>query len=157
MTDPQHKGGWTPGPWISERSVDEYGLSVIASDDAEFISNPSRGQVCHISVVAGASGDKPDLAQANARLIAAAPELYESLEKALDALQRLHTDVEALIADSEGVYGLHHNGDPAPWSELIEGGAHEDWIGTPLWSARNAWRDGQTILAKASPDKSGGA
>lgn len=62
----------TPGPWVSERSVDEWGVSVIASNETGHISNPTRGQVCHVSVVAGASGDDPDLAQANAAFIAAA-------------------------------------------------------------------------------------
>jgi hypothetical protein len=76
-------------------------------------------------------------------------DLRKALENALSALQRLHTDVESLIADSEGVYGLHDNGDPAPWDDLMEGGQFEDWIGTPLWAARNAWRDGQAALAKS--------
>lgn len=62
----------TRGPWVSERSVDEWGVSVIASNETGHISNPTRGQVCHVSVVAGASGDDPDLAQANAAFIAAA-------------------------------------------------------------------------------------
>lgn len=31
------------------------------------------------------------------------------------------------MSDSGGVYGLHLNGDPAPWSELTSGGHFEDW------------------------------
>jgi hypothetical protein len=34
-----------------------------------------------------------------------------------------------LVAESGGVYGLHQNGDPAPWSELCRGGRFEDWCG----------------------------
>lgn len=76
----------TPGPWVAESSVDEWGVSVIASNETGRISNPTRGQVCHVSVVAGASGDDADLAQANARLIAAAPEMKEALEGARGAI-----------------------------------------------------------------------
>ena len=82
---PEQPVGHTAGPWVSETYVDEYGLSVIASDDAAYISNPSRGQVCHISVVAGASGNDPGRAKANARLIAAAPCLLEAA-KAVEAI-----------------------------------------------------------------------
>ena len=42
-------------------------------------------------------------------------------EKALDA-------VGALINESTGVYGLHLNGDPAPWEELRVGGRFEEWL-----------------------------
>lgn len=76
----------------------------------------------------------------------------EALEAALDscsaALQRLHTDIEALMADSEGVTGLHHNGDVATWEELGEGGRFSDWIGEPLWAARNAWADARAALGE---------
>lgn len=33
-----------------------------------------------------------------------------------------------LISESEGVYGLHLNGDPAPWNELQAGGRYEEWL-----------------------------
>jgi hypothetical protein len=36
--------------------------------------------------------------------------------------------VERLIADSEGVAGLHKNGDLAPWSELRTGGEFCEWL-----------------------------
>lgn len=36
--------------------------------------------------------------------------------------------VDELICQSQGVYGLHLNGDPAPWSELQTGGFLEDWL-----------------------------
>lgn len=32
-----------------------------------------------------------------------------------------------LTTQSEGVYGLHQNGDPAPWPELLAGGRFEEW------------------------------
>ena len=36
--------------------------------------------------------------------------------------------VESLMTASEGVYGLHLNGDPSPWSELRTSGAMEPWL-----------------------------
>jgi chromosome segregation ATPase len=36
--------------------------------------------------------------------------------------------VEGLINDSQGVYGLHLNGDCAPWDSLRTGGQFEDWL-----------------------------
>ena len=36
--------------------------------------------------------------------------------------------VDALIAESSGVDGLHQNGDVAPWSELQTGGRFEEWL-----------------------------
>lgn len=36
--------------------------------------------------------------------------------------------VEGLINDSQGVYGLHLNGDCAPWETLRTGGQFEEWL-----------------------------
>ena len=36
--------------------------------------------------------------------------------------------VRALIDESEGVYGLHLNGDLVSWGELQEGGWLEEWL-----------------------------
>lgn len=46
----------------------------------------------------------------------------------LDSLQSLVGSVYGLIHESNGVYGLHLNGDSAPWSELTEGGHFEEWL-----------------------------
>jgi hypothetical protein len=43
----------------------------------------------------------------------------------LEAAKGLLDDVDGLIGESGGVYGLHLNGDPSPWGELIEGGRFE--------------------------------
>ncbi|MDE2107280.1 MAG: hypothetical protein KGL39_59330 [Patescibacteria group bacterium] len=42
-----------------------------------------------------------------------------------EALQGLHDDIDGLMGESSGVYGLHLNGDPSPWGELIPGGRFE--------------------------------
>lgn len=39
-------------------------------------------------------------------------------------------DLNELIESSEGVTGLHRNGDVAPWDSLTEGGAFESWLGS---------------------------
>lgn len=56
-----------------------------------------------------------------ADLIAQRDELFKALEK-------LSGDVEALMKESSGVYGLHQNGDHAPWGDLVAGGRHETWL-----------------------------
>ncbi|AKR48465.1 MULTISPECIES: hypothetical protein [Acetobacter] len=73
--------------------------------------------------------------EANARLIATAPELYE-------ALDRLLHDIQDLKENSEGVSGLHQNGDVADWDSLSEQGRFSSWIGNSESLAR-------TALAKA--------
>ena len=39
-------------------------------------------------------------------------------------------DLDALMQDSGGVYGLHLNGDPAPWETLTAEGTFSDWLGS---------------------------
>ena len=48
----------------------------------------------------------------------------ESLKKLVEGLLA----VEELINESGGVFGLHLNGDPSPWEQLISGGRFEDWL-----------------------------
>lgn len=43
----------------------------------------------------------------------------------LAALKGLASDIQGLISESDGVAGLHLNGDIAPWGELEEGGRFE--------------------------------
>lgn len=66
----------------------------------------------------------------------------EAQAKLREALERAVSDIADLIAESEGVYGLHQNGDPSPWSELLAGGRFEDWLGS-LDAAFAALRDTQ--------------
>lgn len=37
-------------------------------------------------------------------------------------------DIDDIVANSEGVSGLHLNGDMAPWSEIMDGGAYGAWL-----------------------------
>ena len=55
-----------------------------------------------------------------AKLDAQAEELA-TLRKGLEA-------VSALMKDSEGIAGLHVNGDIATWDELRTGGRFEEWL-----------------------------
>lgn len=46
-------------------------------------------------------------------------------------IARLSAGIQAvldLINESEGVAGLHRNGDVAPWDELRTGGRFEEWL-----------------------------
>lgn len=56
----------------------------------------------------------------------------------LEALKRLLHDVDDLTSSSQGVAGLHLNGDLAPWSDLAEGGHMEAWLGEATYEARAA-------------------
>ena len=53
------------------------------------------------------------------------------------ALTELCEAIDDLISHSEGVAGLHLNGDLAPWESLIEGGQFEPWL-LALSDARDA-------------------
>ena len=61
-----------------------------------------------------------------------APEADRSVFKAapdlLEALERLLHDVSDLAANSEGVAGLHMNGNVADWGSLLPGGEFGAWL-----------------------------
>ncbi len=63
-----------------------------------------------------------------ANLIALAPELVEALKNLVSA-------IDSLAAESEGVTGLHLNGDVAKWEDILPGGQYEAWL-LPIDSAR---------------------
>lgn len=57
--------------------------------------------------------------------------LERELEDIKEEVRRLRLAVDAvvvLIKESRGVTGLHHNGDVAPWAELLPGGRFESWL-----------------------------
>jgi hypothetical protein len=52
-------------------------------------------------------------------------ELRESLENLRHIAARHVDELDDLRGRSEGVYGLHHNGDEAPWIDVFPGGYYE--------------------------------
>jgi hypothetical protein len=93
----------TPGPWEVEHPFDEPGV---------YVGAPSTALVCKLYPVDGRwVGDKREDIDANARLIAAAPEMLAALEYALEAVDYYHEHegasemrkaVRAAIAKAEG-------------------------------------------------------
>lgn len=91
----------TPSPWlmnVTKKYIDNKGLAI----------TDSKGRlVCEVM---------HDLTQldiveyeANAKLIVAAPDLFEALN-----------DLLSITKDSEGVCGYHKNGNVAEWNEFSE-------------------------------------
>ena len=68
----------TPGPWLLEQQLgtgdSDCGWSVLEREQ-----NPYRGEICHITDAEHIAGITKAERDANARLIAAAPELLEAL------------------------------------------------------------------------------
>ena len=54
--------------------------------------------------------------------------IIDQNESEIKALKAGLLAMEGLINESNGVIGLHLNGDVAIWSELREGGHLEDWL-----------------------------
>lgn len=80
------KPGFTPGLWPLTRTGD--GKRYVVGDG--LVGGPGGYEVAEVY-----SDDcDPDEARANANLIAAAPELYEAVERALRHAQHLGIDVE---------------------------------------------------------------
>lgn len=95
----------TPGPWsVSNGQVmSEYAIKAECR---------GSGFGSSVAIVTQRDGQNPlphDEAMANARLIAAAPELLDALRGML-----------AIVENSRGVAGYHLNGDTAEWDEFDE-------------------------------------
>lgn len=58
------------------------------------------------------------------------------IEAAVSAIEDYYTrvmaqgilEIEELMNESKGIYGLHLNGDVSPWEELRSGGKYEEWL-----------------------------
>jgi hypothetical protein len=67
-------------------------------------------------------------AEIKSRVAAKVAEFRAEVEGEMARLRAGIEAVEGLINDSQGVYGLHLNGDCAPWETLRTGGQFEDWL-----------------------------
>jgi len=76
------------------------------------------------------------------------------LKQRVAELEHAIDDVRDLIDESDGVYGLHENGDLAPWDELRGGGKFECWLGS-LDAAPPQRPSGQASCATSTPKVSG--
>jgi hypothetical protein len=101
---------FTPGPWVAEdHSVTdlEDGLAVIAVFPEHPRDTPTRGMVAWLGDH-GANFQAPETRAANARLIAAAPDLLAALKALLDKAdlndwnQEAYEAAEAAIAKADG-------------------------------------------------------
>jgi hypothetical protein len=74
-TDAEPSASFTPGPWVKDRH------GQLSGPDGTIVCTKGLG----LSISLG--GDPYPVAEANARLIAAAPDMYEALEEAEEALR----------------------------------------------------------------------
>ena len=91
---------WSPMCWISDAEA------IIAQKDAEILDQ------CRINGMG---------AEREAALLGQIERQSAALKLARGALG----EVQDLISESHGVYGLHMNGDDSPWNELEQGGRFE--------------------------------
>ncbi len=66
-----------------------------------------------------------EVTEANIKMIR---ETIQSLLDEVKRRDRVIDDINCLIGNSHGVYGLHLNGDLSPWDELLEGDQYESWL-----------------------------
>ncbi len=113
----------TEGPWVIDATpietesphlmtVDGYGIADFWGDESGL----------------GLEQNKHNAAFIAAFYPAVTLELIAQLRKAREsvpALLNLVADIQGLMSESEGVAGLHRNGDVAPWDELEPGGRYE--------------------------------
>ena len=110
------EGSWEPDtnvtnlPEWAETAVEELDAILAALAPAE---------------AGGVEARRPVEDLGDGRWVDVEPAPVDALVKAAgDALQQL----DDLIANSEGVAGLHKNGDVADWESLMDGGAFGEWL-----------------------------
>jgi len=59
------------------------------------------------------------------RTVMTQDEIILAQQARIEQLLSVVEDLSGLIDESSGVYGLHLNGDPSPWEELLPGGRFE--------------------------------
>ena len=75
-------------------------------------------------------------------------ELRRRLQQTLDCQEQLCRALEQLESESEGVAGLHRNGDVASWESLRRGGAYEPWLLVLDEALDNLERNGRSTARK---------
>ena len=102
MTQTSSNVGWTPGPWrieTTERTQGDWKWREIVAASPDDSDHVVLGEV----FVDGSGYPFDNHAEANARLIAAAPELYEALELYLNhGAMMAREKAEAALAKARG-------------------------------------------------------
>jgi hypothetical protein len=101
--DSHMENGFTPGPWGQHECYDASGARLVSYD----VHGPHAHSLNGVAVLASVFGN-----EANARLIAAAPELFEALGNTL-ALARLKfgnldPDANTIFAKADAVLAKAH-------------------------------------------------
>lgn len=111
-----------PGPGLSGRAFTTVATTVLAARKPCDPADP-----CPVAQDIASENRTLDglLAEAKER----AKDAEARAEKMRTALLGVVKDFDDLISESEGVAGLHLNGDLAPWRELIDGGRFDTWTG----------------------------
>ena len=133
----------TKEPWrVAEESFDNDGIqeSVIRALGGRAViavtlefgeNNPNmreanaRRIVACVNAVAGVTDEQFDGGWTAQGLSKYAVSLEQQRDELLGALEGLAGDIQGLIEESDGVNGLHLNGDVATWGELEAGGRFE--------------------------------
>ncbi len=84
---------------------------------------------------------RADSQDARFRRMKVAENEADSLRGALKFLMKCLDD---LVSDSDGVAGLHRNGEIALWSDLLDDGYMSEWLADSVSAARQALSDPNT-------------
>lgn len=107
---PVAPAGWKLVPVEPTKPMIFYGMDAIARDGLE----PAEHEMRTVYRAMLAAAPTPPIGSGEAPFRA--------------ALQSLVSSLDDLIADSVGIFGLHQNGDLAPWDDLLRGGEFEAWL-----------------------------
>lgn len=124
-------GEATPGPWRAhEAPYNGYNDPWVGTLEEVYICQTVY-DMQSTTQVHNVDADTNFIAASNPQTIRQLIDLVEKQQAGINA-------VLDLVSDSDGVYGLHRNGDPAPWTELMDGGRFEEWL-NPVIDANDAF------------------
>ena len=86
-------GKWTPGPWSLLVEQSYRSECTVATIEQEGEDLPYRGMIARLQSAEHIDGIAADELTANAHLIAAAPDLYVALEKALNFITNTESEM----------------------------------------------------------------